>query len=82
MLRIIEGRSLDVDEKLYACIIDWQKTSDRVKWPKLMQILVGTGINWREGRLISKLYMGQRVKLRLDGAEARVAETCHRLYSS
>jgi hypothetical protein len=82
MLRITEGRSLEVDEKLYTCIIDWQKASDRVKWPKLMQILVGTGINWREGRLIRKLYMGQRVKLRLDGAEARVAETCHRLYSS
>ena len=73
---------MEVDEKMYTCIIDWQKASDRVKWPKLMQILVGTGINWREGRLIRKLYMGQRVKLRLDGAEARVAETCHRLYSS
>jgi hypothetical protein len=51
MLRIIEGRFLDVDEKLYACITDWQKASDRVKWSKLMQILVGIDINWREGRL-------------------------------
>jgi hypothetical protein len=81
MLRIIEGRSLDIDEKLYACFIDWQKASDHVKWSKLMQILVGTGIIWREGKLISKIYIGQGFKLRLDGAEARGAETCHRLYS-
>ena len=80
-MRIIEGRSFDIDEELYARFIDWQKASDRGKWSKLMQILVGTGINWCEGRLISKLYIGQGVKLRLDGAEARGAETCHRLNS-
>jgi hypothetical protein len=81
-VRIIEGRSLDIDEELYPCFIDCQKASGRVKWSKLMQILLGTGINWREGRLISKLYIGQEVKLRLNGAEARVAETCLRLYSN
>jgi hypothetical protein len=81
MLRIIVGRSLDIDEELYACFIDWQKASDRVKWSKLMQILGETGKNWCEGRWINKLYIGQGVKFRLDGAEARGAETCHRLYS-
>ena len=40
MLRIIEGRSLDIDKEFYACFIDWQKACDRVKWSKLMQILV------------------------------------------
>jgi hypothetical protein len=72
---------LDIDEELYACFIDWQK-ADRVKWSKLMQILVRTGINMCEGRLISKLYIGQGVKLRLDGTEARGVETCHRLHSN
>jgi hypothetical protein len=48
-----------------------------VNWSKLMQIIRGTGINWREGILISKLYMDQGVKLRLDEAE-----TCDRLYSN
>ena len=38
---------------------------------KLMQILKSTGINWRERRLISKLYMDQRVKVRLDRGETR-----------
>jgi len=33
---------------------------------KLMHILKRTGIDWRERRLISKLYMDQRVKVRMD----------------
>ena len=36
-----------------------------------MQILKRTGINWRERRLISKLYMDQRVKVQLDQGETR-----------
>jgi len=36
-----------------------------------MQILKGTGIDWRERRLISKLCMDQRVKVRLDRGEKR-----------
>jgi hypothetical protein len=36
-----------------------------------MQILKGTGIDWRERRLISKLYMEQSVKIRLDQGEMR-----------
>jgi hypothetical protein len=36
-----------------------------------MQILKATGINWRERRLISKLYMDQKDKVRLDRGEKR-----------
>ena len=36
-----------------------------------MQILKRTGVDWRERRLISKLYMDQRVKVRLDRGETR-----------
>jgi hypothetical protein len=39
MLRIISERTLDIDEGLCACFIDWQKASDRVNWTKLMQAL-------------------------------------------
>ena len=65
MMRIISERTLDIDG-LCVCFIDWQKAFDRVNWTKLMQILKRTGIDWRERRLISKLYMDQRVKIRLD----------------
>jgi hypothetical protein len=57
MLRIIAERTLKVDEELCVCFIDWQKTFDRVNWTKLMQIPKGTGIDWRERRLISNLYI-------------------------
>jgi hypothetical protein len=50
---------LVIDEELCACFIDWQKAFDRVNWTKVMQILKGIGIDWRERRLISKLYMEQ-----------------------
>jgi hypothetical protein len=43
-----------------------QKASDRVNWTESMQILKGTYIGWRERRLISKLYMDQGVKLKMD----------------
>jgi len=71
MMRIIAERTLEIDEKLCICFIDWQKAFDRVNSTKLMQILKISGIDWRERRLISKLYMDQRVKVRLDRGETR-----------
>ena len=69
MMRIIAERTMEVDEDLCICFTDWQKAFDRVNWTKLIQILKRTGIDWRERRLISKLYMDQKVKVRLDRGE-------------
>ncbi|PNF18588.1 hypothetical protein B7P43_G06262 [Cryptotermes secundus] len=69
MMRIIAERTLEIDEELCVCFIDWQKAFDRVNWTKLMQILKETGIDWHERRLISKLYMDQKVRVRLDRGE-------------
>jgi len=71
MLRITSERTLEIDEELSVCFIDWQKAFDRVNWTKLMQILKKTGIDWRERRLISNLYMAQSVKVRLNRRETR-----------
>jgi len=71
MLRLISERNLDIDEELYACFKDWQKTFHNVNWTKLMQIIKGTDIEWRERRLISNLGMGQCVKLRVDQGKTR-----------
>jgi hypothetical protein len=71
MLRIILERTLEIDEELSVCFIDWQKVFDRVNWPKLMQILKETDIDWRERRLIRNLYMAQSVKLGLNRWEKR-----------
>jgi hypothetical protein len=61
MLRIISERTLDIGEEIFVCFIDWQKAFERVKWTNLMEILKKTGTDWRERRLISKLYMDQSV---------------------
>jgi len=63
MLRIISERTLEIDEDLCVCFIDWKQTFDRVNWTKLMQILEGTGIDWHERRLISNWYMAQSVSM-------------------
>jgi hypothetical protein len=63
MLRIISERTLETDAELSVCFIDWQKAFDRVNWTKLMQVLKETGIDWRERRLISSLYVAQSVKV-------------------
>ena len=66
MLRIISERTVEIVEEQCVCFIDWHKASDRVNLTKLIQIRKGTGIDCRERRLISNLYMALRVKLRLN----------------
>jgi len=70
-MRIIPELTLEIDEELCVCFIDWQNAFNRVNWTKLMQILKGNGIDWRERRLISNLYMAQSVKVRLKRRETR-----------
>ena len=45
MMRIIPERTLEIDEELCVCFIDWQKTFGRINWTKLMQILKRIGID-------------------------------------
>jgi len=68
MLRTTE-RTLEIDAEVCVCFMDWQKAFDRVNWTKLMQILKVIGIDWRERRLISNLYMAQSVRVRLNRGE-------------
>jgi hypothetical protein len=42
-----------------------------VNWTKLTQILKESGIDWHGRKLISKLYVDQSVKVRLDQEKAR-----------
>jgi len=62
---------MEIDEELCVCFTDGQKAFDQVNWTKLMQILKGTGIDWRERRLISNLYVAQSVKVRMNQGETR-----------
>ena len=47
MMKIIAERTLELDEELCVCYIDWQKAFVLVNWTKLMQIkieLVSLGV--------------------------------------
>ena len=46
-----------------------------INWTKLMQILKRIGIDWRERRVINRLYMEHKVKVRLDRGETRSVKT-------
>ena len=71
MMRIKAEQTLEIEEELCICFIDWQKVFDRVNWAKLMQILKISGIDWCERILINKLYVDQRVKVQLDRGVTR-----------
>ena len=36
MLRIISEQTLEIDEELSVCFVDWQKAFDRVSWPRML----------------------------------------------
>jgi hypothetical protein len=63
MLRIISEGTLDIEEEMCRCFIDWQREFGRVKWTKLLHILKVTGVDWHGRKLITKLYMDQNMKL-------------------
>ena len=66
---MVSERVLDIKEEMCLCFIHWQKAFDRVDWTKLLGMLRNIGVHWRERRLIHNLYMGQRVKLRVNQEE-------------
>ena len=73
-MRIICERSLEHDQEVNICFIDFEKTSDRIRWDKLMEILKKIGVDWRERRLIKELYMGQVVAVRTNEGETDLIE--------
>jgi hypothetical protein len=53
----------------------WKLTIIVNRWITLMEILKKIGIDWRERRLISKLYVHQSVKVRLDQGVRKSVKT-------
>jgi len=72
--RIKSKWTLDIEEELCACFIDWQKACDCAKWIKLMHILKENGTD-RSKRLIKKMHTDYSVKLWMDQAKTRSVKT-------
>jgi len=59
-LRVMCERSLQHNEKVHICYVDFEKAFDRVDWVKLMTILQSLGVDWKDRKLIWSLYNGQK----------------------
>jgi len=73
VMRILSERSIEHNQDIYACFVDYEKAFDRVNWVKLMEILKDIGVDWRDRRLIATLYMGQTATVRLGEEETHPA---------
>ena len=47
-IRILCQRSLDHNQEVNICFIDFKKALERIRWDKLMKILKNIGIDWTE----------------------------------
>ena len=66
-LRVLTERSCQNGQDVYICFVDYEKAFDRVDWRRLLHALRRMGIDWRDRRLIGNLYMGQKMRIRIDG---------------
>ena len=65
LIRTIGERYIEKDKDVYAVFVDLEKAFDRVDWKKLVVILKTIGVDLKDSRLISNLYMKQRIKVRI-----------------
>lgn len=67
VLRMLCQRSVEIGNEVYICFVDFEKAFDRVNWVKMMEVLKKIGVDWRDRRMISSLYMKQSVTVRVAG---------------
>ena len=72
-MQMLIQRSLEHNNKVYVCFVDFEKVFDRVKWPIMMNILQSIGVDWRDRRLLAELYLHQEMIVRIDGEHS---ESC------
>jgi len=70
VMRVLCERSLEHDNDVYICFVDFEKAFDRVDWIKMMQVLKLLGVDWRDRRLINDLYMRQQAVVRVAGGDS------------
>src|SRR6478609_5616043 len=52
------------------CVVDFEKAFDGVNLEKMMKVLQSIGVDWRDRRMISELYMNQEAVVRIAGRES------------
>src|SRR5262245_27054721 len=52
VMRMLCERSLEYENEVYICFVDFEKAFDRVNWIKMMEVLKLLQIDWRDRKLI------------------------------
>ena len=65
-MRMMSERSLEHDNKIYVCFVDFEKAFDRVSWVQMMKVLKSIGVDWRDRRMVMNLYMNQEAMVRVN----------------
>ena len=73
VMRALCERSLEHDNDVYICFVDFEKAFDRVNWIKLMQVLKDLNLDWKDRRLIQELYTKQEAVVRIGNEETEAA---------
>jgi len=65
VMRTICERSLEHGNEIFICFVDFEKAFDRIDWVKMIEILKKIGVDWRDRRLILKLYLNQKAVVKI-----------------
>lgn len=65
-MRMMIERNLEFGNAVFVCFVDFEKAFDRVNWVKMLSILKKAGVDWRDRRLITDLYMRQEVCVKIN----------------
>ena len=70
VMRMLCERSLEHGNDIYVCYVDFEKAFDRVNWIKMMEILKNIKVDWRDRRMIMRLYLEQEAVIRIADGES------------
>lgn len=65
-LNVLIQRSMDVNQHVYACFVDYNKAFDKVQHDKMMQLLCEKNIDHKDIRIIANLYYKQKGAVRIE----------------
>src|SRR5277367_1279237 len=73
VMRVLCERTMEHGNDVYICFVDFEKAFDRVSWEKMMKVLQNLGVDWRDRKMISELYLNQEAVIRVGDEESEPA---------
>ena len=74
MMRVLSERTIEMQQNLFLCFIDYSKAFDNVKREKLFEMLEDIQIDGKDLKLIRNLYWKHAAAIRISSHERRLRE--------